>query len=282
MTTLTSHGYSKISDFEVCPRYYYYRYVRNLRSRKFEPAPSIGTMFHAARATLLETGDLQEAFKTIRECATEYVGQDGFAEAAEDTVIYVADMIEGYHKHWKDNKLQRTGFEVAFDTEIDGFKITGRIDDIVILDNGVWIGECKTTGYVIPTFVRMMALDAKTTCYVWAAQKLTGKMIQGALLDIIYKKPRRAGFEYHREILPRTEHNIKEWERDTVYKLNRIKECYESGVWPCYYVNCGNRFNKPCPFLDLCRFGATDELIAAQFRVEEPDVPTEGEGGEQH
>jgi len=226
-------------------------------------------MFHAGRQTYLATGSLSDAFVAIREAAANYVGLEGFAEVAEDTVVYVADMLTEYARKWADSPLQYTGFEVTFDLTIGDYPFSGRIDDIVIVDGAVWIGECKTTGYPIPTFVRMMALDAKTTGYVWAARKLTGKPVQGALLDIVYKKPRGAGFEFHREISPRTEYMLEEWERATLYKLDRIRECHESGVWPCYYVSCGNRYNRPCMFLDLCKLGATDEIIHALYTVEE-------------
>lgn len=281
MTTRTKHGYSKIEAFEACPRFYYYRYERHLEPKKFNENTSFGSLFHLARQVYYETGnDLQAAYQAIKMGAAEYLMYEGFHEKAEDLVLYVADAIEAYSKHYKDDKIERIAFEVPFETEIGDkpWPITGRLDGVVVADREVWVEEVKTTGWPIATFVRQMTLDGKTTCYVWAARKITGRLVQGALLDIVYKKRNQSGFDFHREVLPRTDFNIQEWHDATVYKLKQIDECREKGVWPHNYKQCGSMYGKTCPYIDVCRFGETPELIAAQFmQVDEPDEEGGGE-----
>lgn len=278
MVTLTPHGYSKLVAYERCPRFYFYRYIEGLEPKHFSAAPAFGTLFHAARQAYFENDrNLEAAYNAIRESAAQFVGQDGFAEASEEIILYAADAIEAYAKHYKDDKLERVAFEVAFETTIGDqqFPLTGRLDGVIIVDKDVWVDECKTTGLPLSRFLPTMSMDGKTTCYVWAARKLTGKLVQGAFLDVVYKKPKMSGFEFARDVTPRSDYLLAEWERATIDTLAEIQRRKEAGYWPCHYSSCSNMYGMCC-YTDLCRFGDTPELRAAQFRQRE-DGDREGE-----
>jgi hypothetical protein len=112
-----------------------------------------------------------------------------------------------------------------------------------------------------------MHMDGKTTGYVWAAQKLTGKTVAGVYLDIIYKKRDKAKtFDFVRDITLRSTDQLTQWERATISKLDTIAKQREAAYWPHHYGHCHGRYGK-CPYIDLCKFGERQELIDAQFTM---------------
>jgi hypothetical protein len=267
--TFTEHGYSKVTDFEKCPRFYMYRWEPGwkLTPRKTNVNTLFGTTFHAARAAWYESGkQLSEAFEAIKSVLTDYLGADDFDVG--DFAMYACDAITAYADKYQDDDLVRTASEVAFDTEIGGFPLTGRLDNIIVVDGMVWVEEVKTTGLSIPTFLRSMHVDGKTTAYIWAARKLADERVQGAYLDVCYKKRNKSGFEFVRDVSPRTSDFLQQWEHDTIRKLEAIRQARESGDWIHNYTSCFNMYGV-CPYLDLCRFGERPELVATFNKQEE-------------
>jgi hypothetical protein len=128
----------------------------------------------------------------------------------------------------------------------------------------VWVDEFKTTGLTAARYLQNMTLDGKCTAYVWAARQYGFKDVQGVHLDVMVKKPRKSGFEFVRDILPKTDEQVAQWERATLELYKRLYWCESEGYWPEHYHSCSNMFGS-CPYQDLCRFGATEQLINAQF-----------------
>lgn len=274
--TMTQHGYSKIQDFESCPHKYYLRWEMGLRPKRVNLNLLAGTIFHAARhAWLLANKDEVAGIGAISDAFID-IGDTLGEEEKEEFTSYCVRMFLDYAKHYKDDNLERTGLEIDFETEIGGHPFTGRLDGIVVVDKQVFVEEVKTTSVSIPQFIQEMHMDGKTTGYVWAAQKITGRLVEGVWLDIIYKKRDKAQtFEFGRGITLRSADQLQQWERATISKLDNIKRCREEGYWPHNYGHCHGRYGK-CPFLDLCKYGERPELIEAQFTT---DTPVEG--GEQ-
>lgn len=278
MKTYTQHGYSKINDFEKCPRFYMYRWEPGWQivPRKTNVNTLFGSVFHAARQEWYESGKrLDLAIGAIKSTLLDYVGQDDFDVG--DFAMYCCDAIAAYADKYQDDDLTRTAQEVMFTTEIGGFPLTGRLDGVIVVDGMVWVEEVKTTGLAIPTFLRSMHMDAKTTAYVWAARKLADERVQGAYLDVCYKKRNKSGFEFVRDVSPRTPDMLKQWEHDTIRKLENIQQARDTGVWVHNYTSCFNMYGV-CPYLDLCRFGERPELIATFDRRDEGG--DEGDAGD--
>jgi len=256
----TKYGYSKVRDFEKCPAYYNHRWNMGLTPKRVAEAPLFGTVFHAFRQAWYENNkDPDVALRAVHDVMVDYIGREGFD--APTFSMYVLDACYQYMEEYKDDKTERTGYEVDFDTEIGGFPFTGRLDGVVVVDSSVWIDECKTTGVSVPRFIQTMNMDGKTTGYVWAARKITGQLIQGAYLDIIYKKQKKSGFTFHRDVTSRTDHHLDVWEKSTINKLQRIEKCRQEDYWPHHWDACSNMYGN-CPYIDLCRFGDRPELIA--------------------
>lgn len=53
------------------------------------------------------------------------------------------------------------------------------------------------------------------------------------------------------------------WERDTLYRIESVRRSYNNKCWPMNAPDACARFNKECPFLDLCEQNNPAELIEA-------------------
>jgi len=262
--TMTPYGYSKIQDFESCPHKYYFRWERGLRPKRVNSNMFVGTVIHAARHAWLENGKSQSA--GVAAIASAFTDVEGnLQDDPVEFVNYCVRMFTEYATHWKDEKVERTGYEVDFTTTVGTFPFTGRLDGVVVMDGMVFVDEVKTTGIPPQQFIQEMHMDGKTTGYVWATQKLTGKTVAGVYLDIIYKKRDKAKtFEFVRDITLRSEDQLRQWEAATIDKLVHIEGCRATGYWPHHFGHCHGRYGK-CTYLDLCKFGEREELIEAQF-----------------
>jgi hypothetical protein len=272
---MTNYGYSKIQDFESCPHKYYFRWELGLRPKRVNPNLFAGTLIHAARHKWLESGKQKDAgIEAIAAAFTDIEGS--LQDDPTEFINYCIRMFTEYAERWKDEKVERTGYEVDFETNIGDYPFTGRLDGVVVVDGMVFVDEVKTTGVPPQQFIQEMHMDGKTTGYVWAAQKLTGKTVAGVYLDIIYKKRDKAKtFDFVRDITLRSEDQLTQWERATIDKLDHIKGCRETGYWPHHYGHCHGRYGK-CPYLDLCKYGERKELIDAQFTLVEQETEENG------
>lgn len=271
--TLTQHGYSKIQDFESCPHKYYFRWELGLRPKRINSNMFVGTIIHAARHAWLENNKKLEA--GIAAIADAFADVEGtLQDDPTEFVNYCVRMFSEYVEAWQFEKVERTGYEVDFTTTIGEFPFTGRLDGVVVVDGLVFVDEVKTTGVPPQQFIQEMHMDGKTTGYVWATKKITGKPVAGVYLDIIYKKRDKAkSFEFVRDITLRTEDQLALWETATINKLRHIEASRREGYWPHHYGHCYGRYGK-CQYIDLCRFGERAELINAQF------ITVVEEGGE--
>lgn len=268
----TQYGYSRIQSFEKCPKCYYYQYELGLSQKSTNLNTLFGTVLHAARRRWYETEkDLSAAVETIRDELVDYTAEPDFIVV--DFALYACDAMAAYAKQYEGDKVEHVTFELPFETTIGEFPFTGRLDGIVVIDGMVWVEEFKTTGLPLTTFLRNMQVDGKTTGYVWAARKLADPRVQGAYLDVLYKRRNKSGFDFARDVSPRSDEFLAMWERNTIAKLQDIQRCHKTGFWPHNYSSCYNMWGV-CPYVDLCRFGERPELLA-QFRKEET-LPQEG------
>jgi hypothetical protein len=268
---MTSHGYSKLAAFERCPKYYHFSYNLNLQSNKVALAPAFGSIMHKGREAWLANGkSLQHAVDAVKLIIQEFVdeGWSNFTDPTEieDFTNYCLKGIYEYHMQYKDDKIEYIpeGLEVSFDLPFGNRRLTGRLDGICIISKLVWVDEFKTTGMTAARYLSNMTMDGKCTAYVWAARQAGFKEVQGVHLDVMVKKPRKAGFEFVRDILPKTDEQLIQWERATRELHKRLYYSEVEGYWPEQYHSCSNMFGN-CPFIDLCRFGETEQLINAQF-----------------
>jgi len=269
---MTPHGYSKLQMFEKCPKAYYFAHEMQLRSTKIALAPTFGSIMHKGREEWLANGkSLQHAVDGVKSIIQEFVdeGWSNFSDPAEieEFTNYCLRGIYEYHQQYKDDKVEyvKEGLEIDFDLPFGYNRITGRLDGICIINKMVWVDEFKTTGLSAARYLSNMTMDGKCTAYVWAARQAGFKEVQGVHLDVMVKKPRKSGFEFVRDILPKTDEQVSQWERTTMELYKRLYWCKSEGYWPEHYHSCSNMYGN-CPYIDLCRFGATEQLINAQFK----------------
>lgn len=274
---MTPHGYSKLQLFEKCPKAYNFAHNMMLKSKKIAIAPTFGSVLHAGREAWLKNNKsaplaTEAVVTTIQQFVDE--GFENFeGEEITEFTKYCVEAMYQYHLKYKDNKVEYIpeGIEIDFDLPFGGNRLTGRLDGVCIINGLVWVDEFKTTGLTAARYLQNMQMDGKCFAYVWAAREAGFKDVQGVHLDVLVKKPRKSGFEFVRDILPKTDEQILQWEKATLELMKRRNFCQASGYWPEQYHSCSNMFGN-CPYIDLCRFGATDQLINAQFM--------RGEGGE--
>jgi hypothetical protein len=280
---MTPHGYSKLQMFERCPKAYHFAHEMRLSSKKLALAPTFGSVLHAGREAWIKGNkNIDHALTTILSTIDGFVaeGWDNFGsddQELRDFREYCVQAMFSYHRHYENDTLVHVpaGLEIDFDLPFGSNKLTGRLDGIVILNGLVWVDEFKTTGLTAARYLQSMQMDAKCTAYVWAARQAGFKDVQGVHLDVLVKKARKSGFEFVRDILPKTDEQILQWEKATLELFKRKAFCKASGYWPEHYHSCSNMFGN-CPYIDLCRFGVTEQLINAQF-VRREEVTENGD-----
>lgn len=144
----TSLSYSKISDYNVCPLKYRYRYVLNVPT-----APSHALSFGITIHDTLRDFHAAQIVKdkvTLKELLSFYEKNWhplGYLDAKHRDVRFESGkkLLRDYYKNNKDLKAKPLALEKSFVIKIGGIKFYGRIDRIDPLkDGGVEIIDYKT------------------------------------------------------------------------------------------------------------------------------------------
>jgi hypothetical protein len=81
--------------------------------------------------------------------------------------------------------------------------------------------------------------------YIWAAGVLSGKQVQGALINAMCVT-KSGKIDFRREITTRTPYDLSIWARDVQATCSLIRRAERTGEWP--------RFTKNCTMYGRCEF----------------------------
>lgn len=185
-------------------------------------------------------------------------------------------LIDEYLHYYGKEKIKP---EILFDTNLEGFKLKGKIDGI----KGNYLFETKfKTQIVEDKLQERLILDWQTNFYLVVYHCLTGKYLDGVIYNVIRypkrstkgnmktfcdslqteirEKPEYFFYRYQTEF---SKEHIEQFEIDLITKLARIKG------QNIIKNQCACDLYGGCSFVKLCAKGDTDGLVKRKVMFEE-------------
>jgi hypothetical protein len=125
----------------------------------------------------------------------------------------------------------------------------GRFDQILEWNGQLWVRDFKTTSRMGASYARMFDPNDQMTCYTWAASQLSGRKVQGVIIQVIYNTKHK-GPEHHQFISARSEAQIEEWKDNVEREAQIIEQHTAEGYFPMRTTGC-NDFGG-CYYRDCC------------------------------
>lgn len=158
-------------------------------------------------------------------------------------------------KNWLEEKalkrLKILQTEQAFELELPSGKLYGgRFDQILEWNGKLWVRDFKTTSRMGKSYGLRFDPNNQFTGYVWAAQSLSGRRVEGVLVEVVYNTKTK-GPEFHDFIATRTPDHILRWIETVEFEIEEVERMFEEDRWPFRTTACDD-FGG-CYFRDACR-----------------------------
>lgn len=283
----------KIDNFaltmhQTCPSKYELRMRQGWTTRGKSGALGFGGAIHLGLAVWHKTGSLEQAliaindgwpsdlpiddFRTKEKCITtmiEYTKNypsEGFTVvgAPENPMIEVAFTIEmglsipyctkcSLETHWEAKVCPNCA------TELEPIEYGGIFDGLIEFSNHVFILEHKSTSVLGGSYFNQFKPNNQVCGYIWAASQLSGKKVDGALINAIgvYKA---GATKFERKMTSRSDVAIAEWKRSVQATCAEIKHHERTGLWPMR--------TQACTLYGLCEFHAVHSLEHEKERTQ--------------
>lgn len=233
---------TKVTEFNACPRKFYWAHVRHLSLVSENNLPSAlqyGIAIHSGLETLYKGGSLEESIVIFKGL---------FPEKYSTTVrtpLIGEKMLRQYYNTYIPEvwKVEHVEAHITMELSKD-LLFYGRIDLIVDFLSQLQVVDHKTAtsmGYITEP-------QHQLTGYIALARSL-GLDINTATVNILGLI--RGKIEFNRVITSRTDEDIQEWIHHTLLTKCNIDNCVSSGYFPKYTHSCG-MYNSRCPYLQLC------------------------------
>lgn len=153
---------------------------------------------------------------------------------------------------------------------------TGKIDLPIELDNQIFVCDHKTTSILGDGFFSAMKRTAQMRGYCWAFEQLTGKKVQGYMVNAIrVKQPptyvndpnarrtkTQSPEQWWQESLQRERYHLNpgeldEWKANTIANVEEMFWHYERGYFPMRTTYCVSKYGR-CPYFDVCSLQSHD------------------------
>lgn len=147
---------------------------------------------------------------------------------------------------------------------------TGRIDAVVEDAEGLlWVLDHKTSSMGGQTFFDDFVLSSQLRGYKWAAEKVYGIKVTGAMVNaIINRKPTRTGVcrEFHRQRYPYSPEFIEEWRHNTAVAIGDFVASLVRSYFPAYTKWCIGKYGR-CQYFDVCTLpeDSRPSMLASDF-----------------
>ena len=278
MKTIRERGYvspSQITCFRRCRRRYYWRYVRELESRRVSNALRFGHDIHAALGELQDKG-LDAGFKLF--CSLWDMGLDD----EKRNIVVAHRMLENFARsHGEGRGLYRmvdppvgsrivagvSRYELPFAIDI-GLPVVlyGVVDGVAsLVEGGDLFGlEYKTTSILTSNFINSFRTNAQVAIYTLALRTL-GILVRGMIIEglLVHKeKSETLGLPIHIPQFQDTD--TLKWLQVVV---SEMLACEDSGVWPKEWTGChpynmfGSAIGYVCEYDTLCGIENPESVV---------------------
>ena len=137
-----------------------------------------------------------------------------------------------------------------------GRLFTGKIDQVIEWNGSIWIRDFKTLGRKDDWKLKFNP-NHQFTGYVWAVQQLSGKRVEGVIIDVVYNIKTK-GPEFHPIMANRSEADIENWLEWVEYEYTLWENQVKTNVWPMKTSACGD-YNG-CYFRKCCNLGSWNSM----------------------
>lgn len=145
----------------------------------------------------------------------------------------------------------------------------GIFDGLTEFSNSIYVLEHKSTSQLGAYYFNQFKPNNQVTGYVWAAGKLSGRRVGGAIINAIgvYKV---GATKFERQITTRSQSDIAEWLNNLQASCEAIRACERKGYFPMHTVAC--TMYGACEFLSvhtLSNLTEREKLLEQDFIREE-------------
>lgn len=161
-----------------------------------------------------------------------------------------------YLEHYKDDPCKtivlsdgKPAVELPFRFQLtDEYVLCGHLDRLVEYAGGLYVQDQKTTGSFLGSYYfKRYNPDVQMSLYSLAAKVVWATPVQGVMIDAAQIA---VGFtRFDRGFTYRTEEQLNEWVKDTLFVINGQEAAKEAG-WPLNDEAC-QKYGG-CQFLEVC------------------------------
>lgn len=273
---------SRVQAYQRCPRFYYYRYVENLVTRREAVPLIVGRAVHRALASH-HSNKQEDAEAQVRSVFNETRDKAPWMAAELEDLQKQEDYTVQLYRWYKEQYPQEPWTPLA--PEVEGYVPLGthtlyfRIDALVSWLGHPWLFETKTTSQFGATFFRKFRLDPQISLYIYAVNSSLGMMPKGAIIDAIRKSRKLDTAAFQREPVTRTQQQIDECVAQTIQQVDIIEMLSRQAaqlasqeeatrakaIFQMHFNECV-RYNRTCDYHELCSGQIVDQndLYAAR------------------
>ena len=260
---------TRIGDFKRCPRYFYYRHLRNwVPEGTSSPAMLFGTCWSLALDRLWQGESVMDAMQGFMAgwysegltwplpLAHQKRWGHHTPETAKKMLTAYARRREGFFKGIEILSVDK-GIKYPITDTVD---YVAKPDKIIKHEGEVSIVDHKTTGYggkegFTFSWSENWHLSAQLDGYRWLVSKVHNQAITNLWIDAaLVSKLHHDVFEF----LPirKSDDWEEEWLDDTKYWIDRIQAKW----YPKNDKSC-RAFNRLCEYFDICRWHSNPEEL---------------------
>jgi len=286
-----------LNCFRGCPHQFYLNYIRRIQRPGLSVHLLAGSAYAAgletARNTYLLTKDpahaIEQGFLTLLRTYGDYEPGD---KHRNKTWNRTATAYLTYFDKWP---LDSDYIQIAEFTHRPSVEFTfaldlpvrhpdtnmpllygGRVDWIGNFNGSLFCVDEKTTSYFTHNWASKWTLRAQFMGYVYAAHQhgipITGSIVRGVAMKL-------TDIEHAEVILTIPNWRLERWYEQTLRDLERMIQCYETGVWDWNFGDTCNAW-AGCSYEELCRVEDEERWLSATEWEENTWTPLREKGVE--
>ena len=276
-------GFSFYSTYKSCNRLFYLKYVNGLQPLVKAPPLTFGSAFHDAKKLYWEgpynaDGMIKEFEDSLLSMKDEY--ED--VEKYKDDLSRGRRMIDNWlYTHHDENQERYVPLAVEQQYDIllgpnKDFLFTIR-PDVILKDKKFGknlIEDTKSTGWSLDMVFKTNALNDQLSSYIFGVRKVHPEWrIETARIDCSYARGKKVESQRGMEIY-RSKGDLAVFEMGLYGIILEVSQKYKSlskYPWPVLFPRNGGhcyKYNKPCPYSDICRMNIPIGTVPPGFKLD--------------